>query len=99
MGRVEITTGPDDDPIYPVGARADRVAVHLSDGTVLESEEVERARGHGLNPMTTNELWQKFSACTAPQLGPDGSRAWFDLLQRIDAVKSTDEIPVMPPLD
>ena len=63
MRKVRREEGPDDDPIYPVGARCDTVSVVLADGTELESEPVYRYRGHGQNPLSPDELRAKFMDC------------------------------------
>ena len=63
MRKVRREEGPDDDPIYPVGARCDAVSVLLADGTELESEPVYRYRGHGQNPLSPDELSAKFMDC------------------------------------
>ena len=65
MRKVERREGPDDDPIYPVGARKDSVSVVLHDGAELESEPVYRYRGHGQNPLSAGELRAKFMDCVA----------------------------------
>ena len=67
MQRVERVEGPDDDPVYPVGARYDTVSVSLSDGSEIVSDPVHRYRGHGKNPLSIAELQAKFMDCaTSP---------------------------------
>ena len=63
MQQVERAEGPDDDPVYPVGARYDTVGVSLDDGSEIVSEPVCRYRGHGANPLTRGELQAKFMDC------------------------------------
>ena len=57
--------GPDDDPIYPVGARCDTVSVLTAQGAELVSEPVYRYRGHGQKPLSSDELRAKFMDCAA----------------------------------
>lgn len=63
MRKVVLEIGPDDDPVYPVGARADWVEIGDRQGNTYVSEKVERALGHGLNPMTAQQLREKFISC------------------------------------
>ena len=65
MQKVERVEGPDDDPVYPVGARHDTVSVLLKDGSEIVSEPVYRYRGHGANPLSREELRAKFMDCAA----------------------------------
>ncbi len=82
MRKVEREEGPDDDPIYPVGARSDTVGVLLADGTGLESEPVYRYRGHGQNPLSPDELRAKFMDC-ATVTGTVTEELAADLFERL----------------
>ncbi len=73
MQRVERLKVPDDDPVYPVGARFDTVSLALADGREITSEPVYRYRGHGANPLDREELRAKFMDCVA-SVGRDTSR-------------------------
>ena len=95
MARVELVIGPDDDPIYPVGARADKVGVRLKDGTMIESQEVERARGHGLNPMSQDDIKAKFMMCTERYLDPQLVTDLYECLQNFEQLGSIDELPII----
>lgn len=95
MQRVERSEGPDDDPIYPVGARHDTVSVVLADGTRLDSQPVHRYRGHGQNPLTREELRAKFLDCAAPaaqNLAPE----LFAKLCELDHLTSISDLPELP---
>ena len=72
MERVARLEGPDDDPVYPVGARHDTVSVSLDDGTEIVSDPVHRYRGHCQNPLSMSELRAKFMDC-ATSLGTRAS--------------------------
>lgn len=95
MRKVVIEVGPDDDPEYPIGAKADSVGVRLHGGMSFESEAVRRFRGHGLNPMSREELRQKFHDCVAPVLGESVAAALFEKLQDIRELESVDALPVL----
>ncbi len=96
MRRVSVETGPDDDPDYPVGAKSDTVAVELTDGARLESEPVRRFRGHGDNPLTREELAQKFMECAAPALGESLAARLFETLQALGDAPNVRAIPELP---
>ncbi|MSP52003.1 MAG: MmgE/PrpD family protein [Alphaproteobacteria bacterium] len=93
IAKVAIELSADDDPEFPNGARVDNVRVELAEGRVATSRDVRRHRGHGQNPLTVEELWQKFALCTAAKIAPAAARHLFDTLQRIDALSGTSAIP------
>ena len=95
MRKGEREEGPDDDPVYPVGARHDTGGVVLGDGTALESEPVHRYRGHGQNPLSQDELRAKFMNCaTVTGAVPEDAAAdLFECLWRLEEVGGVLEIP------
>ena len=95
MRKVEREEGPDDDPVYPVGARHDTVGVVLDDGTALESEPVHRYRGHGQNPLSQDELRAKFMNCaTVTGAVPEDAAAdLYECLWRLEELSGVVEIP------
>lgn len=95
MRKVHVEIGPDDDPEYPVGAKADSVALDLGDGRHVESEPVARFRGHGQNPMSRDELQSKFADCVAPVVGIDVAATLFDTLQNWRDAKGVDALPLL----
>lgn len=96
--KVSIEILPDDDPTYPVGAIADSVAVTLQNGTVIESEPVHRFRGHGQNPMTPQELEQKFMDCVQPRFGKNTAVAIYEQLLELGELSSVDQFATIVPL-
>ncbi|MDE0455413.1 MAG: MmgE/PrpD family protein [Gammaproteobacteria bacterium] len=98
MRKVEREEGPDDDPIYPVGARHDTVGVALDDGTALESAPVHRYRGHGQNPLTPDELRAKFMDCaTVTGAVPEDVAAdLFERLSRLEELDGVGELTELP---
>ena len=79
MARVELSIGPDDDPVYASGARADIIHLDLKDGSTRSSPEVTRWRGHAENPMTTDELKANFMDCATRRIEPAAAEVYFDL--------------------
>ncbi len=95
MNKVEIEVGPDDDPEYPSGARADIIRLDLGDGTVLESEEVTRWRGHARRPMSGDELRQKFLDCASSTIDASEAERLYELLSDVSSLRSVNDIPVV----
>ncbi|RMF96419.1 MAG: MmgE/PrpD family protein [Gammaproteobacteria bacterium] len=95
IAKVRIETTADDDPAYPVGARFDSVQLSLQDGSRLESRPVHRFRGHGENPLTTEELRAKFLDCSAPAIGRSAADRLFLDLQRLPDLGSVADLPAL----
>ena len=95
LRKVETEVGPDDDPSYPVGAKADSVRVELGDGSVLESEPVRRFLGHGENPMSEAQLREKFDDCTGGELGEAQGDALWRALRALPGLESTAALPTL----
>ena len=85
MAAVTLDIGPDDDPVYPVGAKADWVEIVNSNGEKKTSKLVERAIGHGHNPMSTEQLQEKFMLCATASghLDNDSAADLYYLLQNL----------------
>jgi 2-methylcitrate dehydratase PrpD len=64
------------------------VRLHLADGRVLESPSVDYARGHWTRRMSDNELWKKFSACSAGALDTQKAERLFQGLMKLDQIEN-----------
>jgi 2-methylcitrate dehydratase PrpD len=95
MRKISRKIGPDDDPAYPVGALCDSLRLELLSGAALESEPVHRFLGHGENPMSPDQLREKFLSCTVPSLGERQSEALFSALRSLPELGSALEIPTL----
>jgi 2-methylcitrate dehydratase PrpD len=95
MRKISRKIGPDDDPAYPVGALCDSLRLELLSGAALESEPVHRFLGHGENPMSPDQLREKFLSCTVPSLGERQSEALFSALSYLPELGSALEIPTL----
>ena len=93
--KVHTETGPDDDPSYPVGARYDWLSVDMNDGRQLKSEWVYRFLGHGENPMSTDELQEKFMDCSVPRIGAASARELFDAARGLESLSSVHDLPTL----
>ena len=98
MRKVRRSEGPDDDPVYPVGARHDTVTVVLADGTERVSEPVYRYRGHGQNPLSSGELRAKFMDCAAlaGDVPEEMAAALFERLSGLEDLAGVTDLPELP---
>lgn len=74
------------DPRDPAHSPYDRVVIRLTSGEVLDTGKVSKIPGHALWPLTSDELWQKFSECTARTHSEAEARALFDLTQAMQSL-------------
>jgi aconitate decarboxylase len=96
MRKVRITTTPDSDPHYPGAAPADFVRLLMLDGSEHVTEKVRRASGHADSPLSTAQLWDKFSECAIlAGLTDTPAHALFDAMQNIDGLAGADDIPTL----
>ena len=98
MQKVERALGPDDDPVYPVGARHDTVTVSLADGTELASKPVYRYRGHGQNPLSLDELRAKFMDCATltGAVTEELAAGLFERLSQLEQLSRAADLPELP---
>jgi 2-methylcitrate dehydratase PrpD len=92
MGKVTVETNQDYDPDSPGASVYDQVRIHLADGTVLDTEQVRRARGHATAPLAAAELFEKFRACLDAGGARVEARRLFDQLQRLDEIPSARDL-------
>ena len=92
---VEISTTDATDPDAPAFAPADRIAITLTNGRVLDADEIHFARGHANLPLTTGDMWNKFSDCVSRSAGEEMTRELFDRLQAVDEINSTADLPTL----
>jgi len=79
----------EDDPVF---APADRVVVHLADGSVIDSGEVAYARGHARLPVSAVEVRRKFTDC-ARHGGCADADGLFDLLGGLGGIADLRSLP------
>jgi hypothetical protein len=60
---------------------------------VLDTGEIRTVRGHAFDPLTTDELWQKFRECTMKTHGESDARLLFNRTQSIRELQSTADLP------
>lgn len=84
LSRVQVTLCDRYDPQTPGAAWADQVTLHLADGTVLRSADVQHARGHVQLPLDPSDLRQKFMDCLAYGHYLGDANAFFDQLSGLE---------------
>ncbi|MBN9427299.1 MAG: MmgE/PrpD family protein [Burkholderiales bacterium] len=75
LRKVQVTTTSERDAEDPLFSPCDSVRVVFDDGSSLDSEPVQRARGHAHNPLAPHELADKFRDCVTPVLGQPACEA------------------------
>lgn len=77
----------------PVFSPTESVKLTLRDGDVVESGPIATIPGHANDPLTSEQLWAKFRECTIQTHTEDDARELFALLQKIDSLQSTADLP------
>lgn len=77
----------------PAHSPTERVVVSLVDNSELDTGPITTVRGHAYDPLSTEELWQKFLECTAKTHTEASARHLFEQSQRIAELSSTAELP------
>jgi 2-methylcitrate dehydratase PrpD len=82
----KVTVEPDDrqDPARPGAAPYDLVVIKTRDGRQLVSKQITDERGSPDRPLSSEELWAKFSNCLSVGNPSLPARAIFDALMAIE---------------
>ena len=67
--------------------------IRLKNGEVLDSGSVAVIRGHAYDPMSVEELWEKFADCTAQTHAQAEARRLFEMLQAVEKLSSVRDLP------
>jgi 2-methylcitrate dehydratase PrpD len=91
----KVTLKPVDefDPRDPVFSPTESVTMTLRNGEVLKSGPIATVPGYAGEPLTTDELWGKFTECTQDTHSTAQARELFDVLQKVDSLDSAKAIP------
>ena len=81
------------DPRDPAHSPTERVLVRLAGGKTLDTGAIAKIRGHAFDPLSQDELWDKFASCTARTHTKPESRQLFELLQSVDTLRSARDLP------
>jgi 2-methylcitrate dehydratase len=90
MSRTRVEVDPKYDEIYPE-AVPNRVSVKTSDGRTL-TEEVVYPSGHFRNPMTDQQLSEKFFRLATPVLGRERAEELHRTAWRVSELKDLHQI-------
>ena len=93
FAKVRVIAVDEFDSRDPSHSPTERVVIRLQNGEVLDSGAIASVRGHAYDPMSPEELWTKFAECTAQTHTVPEARALFGMLQAVDALQSTRELP------
>jgi len=88
MKRVKTVFLTDMDPELPGAAVHDSVSVELTDGRMLDSEKVRRARGHADAPLSECELYDKFADCLKAGRSELPAEQLFARLQGLEQISA-----------
>jgi 2-methylcitrate dehydratase PrpD len=91
--KVKLVPLDEQDARDPVFSPTECVTITLRNDEVLESGPIRTIRGHAADPLTPEELWVKFAACTVKTHAEPAARELFDLLQAVDALPSVRALP------
>jgi 2-methylcitrate dehydratase PrpD len=92
MGKVAVETNQNYDPDSPGASVYDQARIHLADGTVLDTSQVKRARGHATAPLAPAELFEKFRGCLDAGGARVEAQRLFDQLQRLAELASARDL-------
>jgi hypothetical protein len=67
--------------------------IRLANGETLDSGPIVRIRGHAYDPMSVEELWEKFADCTARTHARADAKRLFEMLQNVDQLESARDLP------
>lgn len=91
--RVRLIATDETDPRDPVFSPTESVTMTLRNGKVFRSGPISTVPGYAAEPLTTEELWSKFSSSTEKTHTTDEAQALFGLLQEVDQLSSPAELP------
>lgn len=91
MDRVEAVVEPEIDALGK-DKIVSLIEVRLKDGRILREKSSEHYRGGPDNPLSGEELAEKFYDCTQPILAPDQARKLLETIQSLEKLDSTDTL-------
>ena len=98
MDRVEAVIDPEIDALGS-DKIVSRIEVHLKDGRVLRGESEEHYRGGPRNPLTREDLAEKFKDCVQRVLNPEQARKLMEAiesLEKLDSIRPLVEMVALP---
>jgi len=77
----------------PAHSPTERVVIRLADGRTLDSGSIRSIAGHADDPLSVEDLWEKFAACTARTHAQPQAKALFEQLQAVETLSGVDALP------
>ena len=93
--KVSLIPIDEEDPRDPVFSPTERVIMRLKSGEVLDSGPIATIPGYAAEPLTAEELWDKFRECTQYTHSESEARELFGLLQKVDQLRSVKALPTV----
>ena len=94
IAKVDLSVDADIEAGFP-SRRAAQISIETTQGETLEHYAPTR-KGDPDNPLTDDELTDKFLEITNPVLGEDGAAAYLDQLWRLDETDDLCALPLTP---
>jgi len=94
IAKVDLSVDADIEAGFP-SRRAAQISIETTQGETLEHYSPTR-KGDPDNPLTDDELTDKFLEITNPVLGEDGAAAYLDQLWRLDETDDLCALPLTP---
>ena len=91
--KVKLTGVDEYDTRDPAHSPTERVLVRLVNGQTIDSGLVKSLKGHADDPMNQEELWAKFSDCTAKTHSDAAAKQLFEMLQTVEQLPSARDLP------
>lgn len=91
--KVKLNAVDEYDTRDPAHSPTESVLIRLKNGEVLDSGPVAVIRGHAYDPMSVEELWEKFAECTARTHAKPEARRLFEMLQAVEELPSVRDLP------
>jgi 2-methylcitrate dehydratase PrpD len=91
--KVKVKAVDEYDARDPVHSPTERVVIRFQNGETLDTGEIARIRGHAYDPMSVEELWEKFADCTSRTHAPSDAKRLFEMLQGVDRLTSVRDLP------
>lgn len=77
----------------PAHSPSERVVVQLHSGKTFDTGEIRTVLGHAFDPLSTEQLWEKFRECTATTHSDTEAELLFARSQMLDELASTADLP------
>ncbi|TGR23054.1 MULTISPECIES: MmgE/PrpD family protein [unclassified Mesorhizobium] len=77
----------------PAHSPSERVVVQLKGGKTFDTGEIRTVLGHAFDPLSTEQLWEKFRECTVTTHSDAEAELLFARSQMLPDLASTAELP------